>query len=205
MPSASKHARAAQATLLMCFNDVPEGGWLRLAELAERTSIADRDLRRALAPLVFGRHRILCVKPHTRDMTDEHAFSVNGEFRSKYVKLKVQSVATARDETDRQDARQRVRRRPQLAQLAVALTPRCAGVGAQVEEDRKHQIDAVIVRVMKARRQAGHTALVAEVSRLLMARFVPEPLLIKMRIESLIERDYLRRDCNDHRIYHYMA
>lgn len=36
-------------------------------------------------------------------------------------------------------------------------------------------------------------------------RFMPNPQLIKKRIESLIERDYLARDKDDHRAYEYVA
>lgn len=42
-----------------------------------------------------------------------------------------------------------------------------------------------------------HNNLVAEVTELLKSRFVPVPLLIKKRIESLIEREYLARTPED--------
>ena len=42
-----------------------------------------------------------------------------------------------------------------------------------------------------------HNNLVAEVTDLLKSRFVPVPLLIKKRIESLIEREYLARTPDD--------
>ena len=42
-----------------------------------------------------------------------------------------------------------------------------------------------------------HNNLVAEVTDLLKSRFVPIPMLIKKRIESLIEREYLARTPED--------
>jgi cullin 3 len=39
----------------------------------------------------------------------------------------------------------------------------------------------------------------------LSARFVPNPIIIKKRIESLIEREYLERSKNDRKVYNYLA
>ncbi|KAI9591975.1 cullin 3 [Syncephalis fuscata] len=61
----------------------------------------------------------------------------------------------------------------------------------RVMEERQIQTDACIVRVMK--------------SRPLMTRFRPDPSVIKRRIESLIEREYLERAPDDLKTYHYLA
>ena len=78
-------------------------------------------------------------------------------------------------------------------------------VSAQVEEDRKPQIEAAIVRIMKSRRVLDHNSIVAEVTRQLMPRFAPNPTVIKKRIESLIEREFLERDSSDRKLYRYLA
>ena len=85
---------------------------------------------------------------------------------------------------------------------ASALT---GGAAVQVEEDRKPQVEAAIVRIMKARRTLDHNAVVAEVTRQLTPRFVPALALIKKRIESLIEREFLERDTHDRKLYRYLA
>lgn len=46
---------------------------------------------------------------------------------------------------------------------------------SQVDEDRKPQIDAAIVRIMKARKQLDHNAIITEVTRQLAPRFLPSP------------------------------
>merc|ERR1711920_466495 len=78
-------------------------------------------------------------------------------------------------------------------------------VPATVEEDRKHLVEAVIVRIMKSRKTLEHNQLVMEVTRHLTSRFQPSPTLIKQRIEKLIEREYLERSQQDRRVYNYLA
>jgi hypothetical protein len=63
---------------------------------------------------------------------------------------------------------------------------------ATVDEDRKHAVEASIVRVMKARKTMPHQQLVMEVSQQLMKLFKPDPKVIKNRIESLISREVPR-------------
>jgi len=77
-------------------------------------------------------------------------------------------------------------------------------VPLKVEEDRRHLVEAAIVRIMKARKSLGHNELFAEVTRQLNVRFTPSPQFVKKRIESLIEREYLERQ-GDHRLYSYVA
>ena len=74
----------------------------------------------------------------------------------------------------------------------------------RVEEDRTNAIEAAIVRIMKARKALAHQQLVAEVLTQL-AFFRPDPKLIKRKIESLIDRDYLERDPESNNTYRYLA
>jgi cullin 3 len=78
-------------------------------------------------------------------------------------------------------------------------------VPSSVEEERRLILDAAIVRIMKARKTLSHNPLLEEVTRQVSNRFNPQPAAVKSRIESLIEREYLKRDENDQRKYIYMA
>lgn len=75
----------------------------------------------------------------------------------------------------------------------------------KVDEDRKHEIEACIVRIMKSRKQLNHNQLVSEVMEQLNKRFQPSPVVIKKRIEGLIEREYIKRADSDRKIYVYLA
>ena len=75
----------------------------------------------------------------------------------------------------------------------------------KVDDDRKHEIEACIVRIMKSRKQLKHAQLVSEVMQQLSNRFQPSPVVIKKRIEGLIEREYLKRADSDRKLYMYLA
>ena len=45
----------------------------------------------------------------------------------------------------------------------------------------------------------------AQVTSQLSSRFIPHPTVVKKRIESLIEREFLERDKNNFRKYNYLA
>jgi cullin 3 len=66
-------------------------------------------------------------------------------------------------------------------------------------------VEAAIVRIMKTRKQMQHNNLISEVTKQMTGRFAPTPQLIKLRIESLIEREYLQRSAMDRRVYNYLA
>jgi len=57
---------------------------------------------------------------------------------------------------------------------------------------------------MKDQKHMSHNGLVNEVTLQLTSRFLPNPVNIKKRIESLVEREYLER-CEDHKSYNYLA
>ena len=111
---------------------------------------------------------------------DDDIITFNNEFSSKFKRIKV----------------------PLIKESSVEETE---AVTSAVEEDRRHQIEAALVRIMKARRRLSHTDLVAEATRQLSVRFQPTPLVIKKRVESLIEREYVARDREDTRYYVYLA
>ena len=76
---------------------------------------------------------------------------------------------------------------------------------ATVDEDRKHAIEAAIVRIMKTRKTLDHQKLVLEASNQLLRHFKPDPKQIKKRIEDLIAREYLESDSTNNNVYKYLA
>jgi len=74
----------------------------------------------------------------------------------------------------------------------------------KVTQDRSHAVDAALVRVMKARKKMQYNDLRLEIVTL-MRTFKPDDALIKKRVASLVERDYLETDKNDENLIIYKA
>ncbi|KAG2714318.1 hypothetical protein I3760_03G021400 [Carya illinoinensis] len=169
-----------QMCVLMLFNNADR---LSYKEIEQATEIPASDLKRCLQSLACVRGKnVLRKEPMSKDIAEDDAFFFNDKFMSKLYKVKIGTVVAQREsEPENQETRQRV------------------------EEDRKPQIEAAIVRIMKSRRTLDHNNIVAEVTKQLQARFLPNPVVIKKRIESLIEREFLERDKNDRKMYRYLA
>ncbi|KAJ1399717.1 Winged helix-like DNA-binding domain superfamily [Sesbania bispinosa] len=169
-----------QMCVLMLFNNADR---LTCKEIEQATAIPMSDLKRCLQSLacVKGKN-VLRKEPMSKDIAEDDAFFFNDKFTSKFFKVKIGTVVAQREsEPENLETRQRV------------------------EEDRKPQIEAAIVRIMKSRRTLDHNNIVAEVTKQLQSRFLPNPVVIKKRIESLIEREFLERDKVDRKLYRYLA
>mmetsp|Transcript_5420 Transcript_5420/g.8881 ORF Transcript_5420/g.8881 Transcript_5420/m.8881 type:complete len:758 (+) Transcript_5420:147-2420(+) len=180
-----------QMCVLLLFN---EKNMLTLGQIRTQTQIPDMELRRHLISLCTPKHRILRKGSKGRGIiSDDDTFTFNVEYTSKLKKVRIPLVkesSVAREN-------------------AGDTLPTVAGDGsaipAHVEEDRRHLVEAAVVRIMKARKMLHHNDLIAEVTKQLSTRFVPTPQFIKKRVESLIEREYLERKDDDRRVYQYVA
>ncbi|XP_065889217.1 cullin-3-like isoform X2 [Dysidea avara] len=183
VPSVKKHIIQV-STHQMCILDLFNTKSSITFQEMEDTGIPPKELIRALQPLALGKpaQRVLLKSPKGREIESTDVFVVNDQFTSKLHRVKIQAVAV-KGETD----------------------PERKETKQKVEDDRKHEIEAAIVRIMKARKRSAHNVLVAECMEQLKARFLPSPMIIKKRIEGLIERDYLARAPEDRKIYTYVA
>jgi len=173
-------------TYMMCivllFNEAPQ---LTFKEIAEATQIPVADLKRNLLMLSFGKLPVLTKlqSAFSKKIEDADIFTPANQFKSKLFRVKIAALASATN----------------------SEPTKSAEVRSEVDEERQYLIDACIVRIMKTRRTMEHLALVNETTRQLSARFLPNPVLIKKRIESLIEREYMERSRDNRMIYNYLA
>jgi len=171
-----------QMVLLLMFNTRDK---ITYEEMRDETLIPDRELTRALQPLSVGKpsQRILVKTPKSKEIEPSHEFHVNETFTSQFHRVKIQQASARQGEAE----------------------PERNETRKKVDEDRKHEIEACIVRIMKSRKQLNHNQLVTEVVEQLNKRFQPSPLIIKKRIEGLIEREYMKRSDLDRKMYIYLA
>ncbi|OJT11444.1 Cullin-3 [Trametes pubescens] len=167
--------------ILLLFEDILDDQFLTYEEIKASTAIPDVELKRQLQSLACAKYKILKKHPPGREVGDGDSFSFNADFSAPLQKIKISTVASRVENTEeRKETKDRI------------------------DEERRHQTEACIVRIMKDRKHMTHNDLVNEVTRQLASRFQPNPMAIKKRIEGLIEREYLER-CEDRKSYNYLA
>ncbi|KAI0727582.1 Cullin-4B [Fomitopsis betulina] len=167
-----------QGIILLFFNEATE---LTFRELKEQASMDDGELRRTLQSLALGKKRVLRKVPMGKEVNDDDVFHFNADFTDPRYQVHINSIQVK--ETAEEN------KRTQTA----------------IEGDRKHALDAAIVRVMKARKELHYEQLKAATIEAVKNHFVPEVSVIKQRIASLVEQEYLRRDEDDMNLYIYVA
>jgi cullin-4 len=97
-------------------------------------------LRRTLQSLACGKidTRVLTKQPKGKDVDDNDMFMFNAEFTNKLYRIKINSIQLKEtiEETER--------------------------THEEIFRDRQYQVDAAIVRIMKARKKIQHNGLIAE-------------------------------------------
>ena len=166
--------------LVTCFNS-PENAPISYADIEKTTGISSADLKRALRSLSLGKYRILTKMSKGKEIINEDTFIANLSFTCNLGKFKILSISPTKDSglLTFEEARERE---------ATMKT---------IVDDRKCQIEAVVVRIMKSRKTMLHNNLVCEVIAQLVARFNPEPTMVKQKIENLIDREFLERSAKD--------
>ena len=164
-----------QASLLMLFNEFPR---VLLDDARKATNLPQKEIDSIFMTLVDKRYPILVLDKRADSGI---SYTVNEKFSSKSRRIKLPLAAFKITEKERSE------------------------VEKTTAEDRKFLIDAVIVRIMKSRKQLSHTELVQASIEQLALRLRPDPRLIKKRIEDLIHREYLERDPEIQTNYRYLA
>eukprot|EP00742_Colponemidia_sp_Colp-10_P006100 GILJ01006527.1.p1 GENE.GILJ01006527.1~~GILJ01006527.1.p1 ORF type:complete len:771 (+),score=137.34 GILJ01006527.1:897-3209(+) len=170
-----------QACVLLLFNFYER---LSIEEMLKLLQCAEDELKKHVAALVFGRFKILNKVPaESHVIKNDDTFTVNIMFSDKKRKIKI----------------------PMLVSKAQTQDPERKQTIANVTEDRKHTVEAAIVRTMKARKTLDHQGLVVTVTEQVLSHFKPDPKMIKKCVEDLIGREYLERSKEDPNVYNYLA
>ncbi|KAG1746967.1 Cullin family-domain-containing protein [Suillus lakei] len=171
------------AVVLLLFNEEKEIGYRQILEETRMGNfkIDDGELRRTLQSLACANKKVLKKRPVGKDVNDNDVFYFNAEFTDPRAKVHINSIQAK--ETVEENQRTQ----------------------SHIEGDRKHYLDAAIVRIMKAKKELSHEQLKNETIDAVKSHFVPEVSVIKLRIDGLVEQEYLRRDAEDRNLYIYVA
>ncbi|KDR70101.1 hypothetical protein GALMADRAFT_255498 [Galerina marginata CBS 339.88] len=167
-----------QALVLLLFNDETD---LSYEDIKEQTGMEEAELKRTLQSLACGKKKVLKKVPVGKEVDDTDVFKYNPDFRDPQIKVHINSIQ---------------------AKVSPEESKR---TNASIEDDRKHYLDAAIVRVMKARKEMTYEQLKAATIDAVKGHFVPLVETIKRRIDSLVETEYLERSPTDRNKYLYIA
>jgi cullin 1 len=155
----------------IALNAFNDGKSMTFEELAENLNLEEAILKPLMHSLSCGKYKVLTKTPASNKINTTDSFKANPKFTCNKRKFLI----------------------PMASLDATHNTKR-------VEEDRSIAIEAAIVRIMKARKTLQHQQLIAEVLSQL-AFFKPNPRVIKRRIETLIDREYLERSSENTNVY----
>mmetsp|Transcript_3091 Transcript_3091/g.7150 ORF Transcript_3091/g.7150 Transcript_3091/m.7150 type:complete len:760 (-) Transcript_3091:39-2318(-) len=166
---------AYQCLALVLFNQRAE---VTLREMCEATKLPEEECKRQVTSLTVSRHKVLLHDATGKDIAADSKLQVNSKFTSEKMKVAISLI-----------------KKEEKVAETTAL--------AEAPVERKHVIDAAIVRIMKSRNKLEHNSLLEEVFRQ-CTLFKPQPAQIKSQIEHLIEREFLKRDDSNRSIYIYL-
>lgn len=150
--------------VLLLFEGVKDGETLSYSDIKTATDMSEQDLQRTLQSLACGKYRVITKTPKGRDIGANDTFAFNDGFTSPLARIKIMQVANKVETPKEREETQEM-----------------------VDEERKHQVEACIVRIMKDRKTMTHNDLISEVAHQLSSRFHPSMAVIKKRIEGLID------------------
>mgnify|MGYP004705536563 CR=1 FL=1 len=202
----------AAFVILTCFNDEDtEDGEKSLSfeEIQQMTRIPASELTRHLQSIsVVPTTRILKKVPMSRSINSGDIFSLNLEFKHPQTKFKIAAISTSSSSNKAPDTNSNNNIDATVANSKIESEEEHKKTLQSIQKSRDHEIDAAIVRIMKARKSVKYQILVSEVIRLIedvSKRFRPQPSQIKMRLEDLVDKEYIRRDDDDHEVFVYVA
>lgn len=150
---------------------------LTITDLAQATGMKPDNL----APQMELLTKMKILKQKTSEESQPATYTLNTKYSYKKIKVNINQ--------------------PIKSEVAAETSDLVKGA----EEDRTYSIQATIVRIMKSRNVLSHALLVGETIAQCSKYFTPKVPIIKKNIDSLIEKEYLKRSEGKRDEYTYVA
>jgi cullin 1 len=180
-----------QGAICLAFNAL--AGPVTVSRLCEALGLEADTVKRAVSPLIYAKNGCGPAAFVLRNVTA-------AETKRKKKSVKESDVLEVADAAPKKAVREVA-----IKYVDLEASARKEAVDAAVHLGRDRVMDAILVRIMKARKHMAQAELVAEAVRGLSHMFQPQPRDLKRQIEALIEREYLERDEEDTRRLRYLA
>jgi len=183
-PKGTKDVTATlhQASVLVL---VDEAGQLSVRTLAEALGLELKGLKPHIASMYLSKFQLLQLtneagekQATAKTIGDDDYFAMNPEFKHSTRKFR----------------------------LPAPLAKADGDVNAPpIDDRRKIQIDAAVVRIMKSRKTLSYAELQDMTINMLSKYFIAQPKMVKARVEDLVTREYLKRHDDDPKMFDYLA
>lgn len=165
-----------QACILLIFNDREK---MTTKDVFNELKGSNKEITKHI--LGLAKARVLTKTSKGKVLNIDDVLGINEKYNNKIIRVQLEVVSGESEEATKETIDESV-----------------------IEDERRFFIEAAIVKIMKTRKTLDHNLLIAEVIKF-CDKFSPEIKLIKTRIESLILKEFLRRDEKTSSIYHYIA
>lgn len=170
-----------QMAVLLLYNHVDS---FTVQQLQEETGIEMNTLKGVIRSLLKS-EILVCLKDwplkETEDLKPDTLVTLSNNYSNKNVQVDVKVL------------------------LENEVEPEQTTVQEKIEDERTFSIQAAVVRIMKAKRKLKQEELLSEITRQLSALFTPSERVVKNCINSLVDKDYLKRDEDQPDTYTYIG
>lgn len=154
---------------------------LGINEISKRTGIPlGKELERHIKSLYLPRQANFLLKtPPGDDIADTDEFTFNNEFESPKKKIKVKLVS--------------LKSSSEMKRMEL------------IAEEREKKTEQAVIAAFRPQESLVHSVLIQRTAHAVSSHFKPSPHVIKSAIQSLLNRNVLKRNESDPNLYHLIA
>lgn len=166
-----------QYSVLDCLQNANSEMMLSVGEIKQRVNFSKEWLAAIFQPLL--EQKVLKREKEIKEkLKDEELVWINTEFSSKNRNINLIDRKLLKGGDSNQDA-------------------------LQIEVEKKIQVEAAIIKIMKSKKRVRFNELMADVKNLLHNSFWPSDQVLRLVIEDLIKKEFISRDDKDMNIFLY--